>query len=457
MQIWSQKSNTSITVTESIRALFCDAGEKLNARARQIAADPFALFDPTRNIGKKELNQWFAKMRVIGVFLLISGATILNRLGELDMRSLKAVILIALSYVTLNLFWLSFTKISKITGFILHIQLAIDLVVFTVIAYFFGNAYSELAYLYLLNIIAASFISGFASAGSMLTTVALYAFILYFAGPGTSFGSNTEINIHIVSYGLIAAAVAVQSNFFVSRLRKKEEDAVKLKDAFLGMAMHQIRNPLATETILLETVEIEGKDRMLPEHLQTIRQAKKMNENVAQFIKDFSVILKTEEHLDKLSFEEISPFQVLREIIREIRLVPSKKVTVMCDFIEKYEALRISTIPSFFRQIFLNIISNAVLYSHYHGRVIVSAERSGNALVFKCTDDGIGIPDEDGKNIFDPFFRGSNAKKKEEGTGLGLFIVKRFADLLGYRVWFESSQGKGTSFFISIPLGAGAR
>ena len=217
------------------------------------------------------------------------------------------------------------------------------------------------------------------------------------------------------------------------------------------MAMHQIRNPLAVESLLLEEVEDDGKRKLVREQIKAIHQAKKVNENIGQFIRDFSIILKTEENLEKLDIEEISPFKILHEIVREVRLSPSKKVTLYCGFPEELESARIRTVPSFFRQIFQNIISNAVLYSHYRGRVEVTAKRDGDMLIIQCRDNGIGIPEYEKANIFDPFYRASNAKKKEEGTGLGLFIVKRFADLLGYTVSFESSA-EGTAFYVTIPV-----
>ena len=83
--------------------------------------------------------------------------------------------------------------------------------------------------------------------------------------------------------------------------------------------------------------------------------------------------------------------------------------------------------------------------------VLAFKEENGEA-VFMCRDYGIGIPTEEQAGIFQPFFRASNAKKEREGTGLGLFIVKKFCDELGRRVWFESEINKGTIFYVSLPL-----
>lgn len=429
----------------ALRALIGSKTEKIKLQLRAIASRPLSIFDSTRNISTTELNSWFFHMRTLAIFALMAGCFLFWRIDIISSEAWRTFIFIALPYLAANFFWFSVSKKARLSSLALHAQLILDLIFFTAIIYHFGSSHDELAFLYILNIMSAAFISAFAASMSVITVVFIYIVLAY--------AINDFANVpHVIAFIVTAIAIAFQSNFFISRLRKKEEDACRVKDAFLGMAMHQLRNPLAAESLLLNAVEGEGKSKkLLPEQIRAIHMAKKVNENVGEFIRDFSVISKTEENLEKLNFEEISPFLVLRDIVREVRIAPSKKITLRCEFPEELEALRIQTIPSFFRQIFQNIISNAVSYSHYRGRVEITAERKDGSLIFTCRDEGIGIPEQDRAGIFGPFYRGTNAKKKEEGTGLGLFIVKRFTDLLGYEVWFDSSP-QGTAFYVSVPV-----
>jgi signal transduction histidine kinase len=97
-----------------------------------------------------------------------------------------------------------------------------------------------------------------------------------------------------------------------------------------------------------------------------------------------------------------------------------------------------------------NLISNASKYSEPHKKISLTCEGDDSAMTFKVSDEGIGIPKEDQRHLFDRFFRASNAGNIQ-GTGLGLNIVKRYIDLLNGQITFESEYGKGSTFLISIP------
>jgi two-component system sensor histidine kinase VicK len=109
-----------------------------------------------------------------------------------------------------------------------------------------------------------------------------------------------------------------------------------------------------------------------------------------------------------------------------------------------------------FRELFSNIINNAIKYSRHGGRVTIKVEDgqpAGQLLVVK--DDGIGIPGGQRDKIFRRFFRADNVGLDVEGTGLGLYIAKEIVDRHGGDIWFESEEGKGTSFFVSLKPAAG--
>ena len=103
------------------------------------------------------------------------------------------------------------------------------------------------------------------------------------------------------------------------------------------------------------------------------------------------------------------------------------------------------------RNILFNLISNASKYSDSDKKIYIKCSRQENEITFQIRDEGIGIPEEDFKHLFDRFFRASNAGNAQ-GTGLGLNIVKRYADLLGGNTSFESKYGKGSTFSIALPL-----
>ncbi|MBA4058756.1 MAG: PAS domain-containing sensor histidine kinase, partial [Marivirga sp.] len=100
--------------------------------------------------------------------------------------------------------------------------------------------------------------------------------------------------------------------------------------------------------------------------------------------------------------------------------------------------------------IMFNLISNASKYSDANKNIYLSCTKKGSNILFTVKDEGIGIPIEDQKHLFDRFFRASNAGNIH-GTGLGLNIVKRYIELLNGEITFTSEYGKGSTFQIEIP------
>lgn len=104
-------------------------------------------------------------------------------------------------------------------------------------------------------------------------------------------------------------------------------------------------------------------------------------------------------------------------------------------------------------QVFDNLISNAVKYTHRGGTVRVSAQIEKESLVFRIADSGIGMNEEEMSHLFEDFYRSPNVKGTFEGTGLGLTVVQRIIRAHHGKVWAESEPGKGTTFTVVIPIG----
>ena len=106
-----------------------------------------------------------------------------------------------------------------------------------------------------------------------------------------------------------------------------------------------------------------------------------------------------------------------------------------------------------FKQILLNLLSNAVKFTPDGGRIDVLARREDSNAVIAVHDTGIGIAPEDQAAVFEEFRQvGRDYTKKQEGTGLGLALTKKFVELHGGKIWLESEPGKGSTFTFTIPL-----
>ncbi len=100
-----------------------------------------------------------------------------------------------------------------------------------------------------------------------------------------------------------------------------------------------------------------------------------------------------------------------------------------------------------------NLLNNAIRYTPPGGRVKIGLSYGIKEIGFRIQDSGVGIPKNQQKRVFSRFFRGSNiTKMKTEGTGLGLFITKNIIESHRGKIWFESEENKGTTFYFTLPI-----
>ena len=146
--------------------------------------------------------------------------------------------------------------------------------------------------------------------------------------------------------------------------------------------------------------------------------------------------------------------EVIDNIFRFLELDAQRRRVVFGKKFEK-NAPKIFVPRRRFYEVIRNLVSNAVKYSRPGGHVVVEAVFPNDRCRISVHDEGIGIPIDEQANIFSKFFRASNAiHSQTEGSGLGLATVKLFVEAWGGRTWFESKEGKGTAFFIELPLQA---
>jgi two-component system NtrC family sensor kinase len=130
--------------------------------------------------------------------------------------------------------------------------------------------------------------------------------------------------------------------------------------------------------------------------------------------------------------------------------IKSKRLKINTDIAESLPALRAN--PIRLRQVLDNVVGNAIKYSNVDGQVKIAIHAEGDQVILQVTDEGLGIPPTEQQSVFDKFYRGSNISPEIEGSGLGLAIVKTIVENHQGRIWVESAIGKGSSFFIVLPV-----
>ena len=229
----------------------------------------------------------------------------------------------------------------------------------------------------------------------------------------------------------------------------RERELNELKSKFVSIASHEFRTPLSTvlsSASLIEQYNQRNEGDKVNKHVQRIKSS--VN-HLTSILNDFLSLGKLEEGKIDVVKGPVPIVDFLKDVEEEIisTLKAGQKLLIDCSL----APLQVFSDARILRHILFNLISNASKYSDAGKPIFITCKQSGTMTLFIICDEGIGIPEEDQKHMFDRFFRASNAGNVQ-GTGLGLNIVRRYAELLGGNITFESDFGKGSVFTVTIPL-----
>ena len=227
----------------------------------------------------------------------------------------------------------------------------------------------------------------------------------------------------------------------------KEMD--QLKSELIATVSHDLKQPLSVMNGYIELLLMQQKFDL--QGMSFVDMIRKSIQNMRQLIDDLLDLAKIESGV-KLELQSIQLTQVLAECAEAIR--PSangKSMTLNTEFADDLPL--ISGDRARLRQIFINLISNAVKYTPPEGSVWVRAEQRGTTLRIGIQDNGLGIAPEDQAHIFDRFYRVRRPETDSiEGTGLGLAIVKTLVEAHNGQIGLESSLGEGSTFYVTLPI-----
>ncbi|HVI44077.1 MAG TPA: ATP-binding protein [Chitinophaga sp.] len=271
-------------------------------------------------------------------------------------------------------------------------------------------------------------------------------------------GSRFPVSLNIsaiqdghLTTGYIAIALDIterkQSELELRNALGRERELNSLKSRFVSLASHEFRTPLSTiksSTYLISKYETAADQVKRQKHIQRIISSVNM---LTDILNDFLSVGIIEEGKIQVRNSFVSTGKYVGNIISELDGLKRESQHI---YYAHHGLQEVYLDPTLLKHIVMNLVSNAIKFSPDEAVISVRTQCTEEKFVLSVKDKGIGIPPEDMQHLYDRFFRGSNVANIQ-GTGLGLHIVARYAELMKGNVTCKSEPGHGTEFTVTIP------
>ncbi|MCD4761656.1 PAS domain-containing sensor histidine kinase, partial [bacterium] len=231
----------------------------------------------------------------------------------------------------------------------------------------------------------------------------------------------------------------------------KEIDAMKTE--FVSVASHQLRTPLTAIKLFTEMMLKGDVGKLKKEQEEYLTNIYQSTERMVRLVNDLLSLSRLESGRLRIDPKPTDLNIFIESIINEVKPVAKVK-GVKINFFPGEKMPKIKIDPVLIRQVVHNLVTNSVRYSSDNkGIVEINTRRGNKEYMITIKDNGIGIPDKLKPRIFEKFYRADNAvKTNTEGTGLGLYVARLIVENSGGKIWFESKEGEGTTFFVTLPV-----
>jgi signal transduction histidine kinase/CheY-like chemotaxis protein len=254
---------------------------------------------------------------------------------------------------------------------------------------------------------------------------------------------------------IVGSAITERHRIAIELLeaKHKAEEASRIKSEFLANMSHEIRTPINGVLGMAELVLDSNLTEEQREYLEILKGSGDFLLGVINDVLDFSRIESGKLALDEFDFDL---YEITRDTLRSLALRAHEKGLDLVYHLDPRIPGRVFGDAGRLRQVLLNLVGNAIKFTPA-GEVILEVCRHDcedqNLLQFAIKDTGIGIAAEKQKMIFEPFAQADGGTTRTYGgTGLGLSICSRLVELMGGRLWVNSAEGKGSTFYFTVPL-----
>jgi signal transduction histidine kinase len=413
--------------------------------------------------------RWLA---VTGYFI----ATLVAKYGfDLTMPYCNVWLILALLTIVNGIYLLIFRLFKKLSfkGEIVFLQfhIVIDLLFLTALLHYSGGIENPIYFFYAFHVILSSIIfPGRTPLVIATLAVILFSSMIYLEYTEilhhySIFSTNSHTNVVLIYVTLAVFIITIyvtmyicMSIMYIYREVKFQIDqqnlqlieADKQKTRFFRFTSHELKSPVVAIKSSIDSIIKNFSNQMDKRATELLQRASRRSDQMLEIIRELLELSKNR----LMIASEIELIKINQLILEQIELqkvqVDEKGIDLKVDLTDK--ELEVYGHPESFKEIFQNLLSNAIRYTKEKGSISIKTKDFGEKFELSIKDNGIGIAKEDIPKIFEEFYRSENAKKEIKfGTGLGLSIVKQIVENYGGKINVDSNLGKGTKFSILFP------
>jgi PAS domain S-box-containing protein len=231
-----------------------------------------------------------------------------------------------------------------------------------------------------------------------------------------------------------------------------EYEIDRMKSDFISLASHQLRTPLSAIKTYSHMLIDGFMGELEPAQRKALRTIVGASNRMNELISTLLNVSRIESGNVIISPKKVNLNHLTEEVFKELALTAeNKRITLTSKLPATPLIIKADNLIA--KEVLINLVSNAIKYTPDEGSVEVALRKRASNVIIRVKDSGMGIPKAAREQIFTKFYRAPNVVRQEtSGTGLGLYLVKGLIDALGGKIWFESEEGKGSTFFVELPM-----
>lgn len=256
----------------------------------------------------------------------------------------------------------------------------------------------------------------------------------------------------IVLIVLLVTAILFIIAFIITRSFERLAEASRMKTEFINIVSHQLRSPLSNIRWAIELLMSGKLGRIEEKQTEYFRILKENSARMGELVSDLLVVSKLETGRLPLKKRKFSLVDLTKDLISQFK--PFARASNVEIILKSQSNLPLALADSDkIRLVIENLLDNAIRYIKDKGRVEIRIKPKNKSIHFEIEDNGVGIPRQDQKYIFQKFFRAENVMKYQtQGSGLGLYISKSIIERSGGKIGFKSEENKGSTFWFTLPI-----